>query len=331
VSSHRGRVPAFASLALDADAVCHRENHDLSRTRIIDFVGQGVLLNLLEGQMTMLSSRALPDPTSLHRPHITTRYLSGHANDIARSPSALHLFYDEPSPTAAKTTVGFMRLPSLWGTTCDALASLRPPSQSTEASPVRRAVINIGFHPEDTLLGDAVYCIPPLQVEELVWVFHLARRPALQRHKDIDAYDEDLCRYGSKEMVTEVIRAVGASLHFGTAVTVVGLEALTDLWDHWGDDSPEYRHMLKYKEDRREENPVGTFLSWGHRAEAWDLGQGKKYAVPTPNSRGTVRLKIRLPEPKVTVKLKFKTLAEFREELGLERAGIETCESGWME
>jgi hypothetical protein len=89
--------------------------------------------------------------------------------------------------------------------------------------------------------------------------------------------------------------------------------------------------MLKYKEDRREENPVGTFLSWGHRAEAWDLGQGKKYAVPTPNSRGTVRLKIRLPEPKVTVKLKFKTLAEFREELGLERAGIETCESGWME
>ncbi|BEI80806.1 hypothetical protein CcaverHIS002_0113350 [Cutaneotrichosporon cavernicola] len=362
VSSQRGRVPAFAALDLDDKTLCYPDTNDLRHTRILDFVGIGMLLSPRYGEIPQFPPFPvdLPMPTSLHRPHITVRHLHRLQEDNRGDLDLIHsLRPSKHSANAQETLVVFSTLPELWRPTNDLPASLRPSAVPTKPSPIRRIIINIVLHPQDQLHSQNLHRFPPLYASEITFVFHRAAYPITYNSDhdhdcdydiftDSDTTDdpypfydvEDNYPYSIADTLGLVLEIIGGALGAGSAITLVGLEVFTEPWP-------------KEPNNNRDENdPIWRILLWGHLNCVWMLEEGSTFSpnegddhddddddddddyqhptviIPTPDDQGNVTVKLIRTNTDVTIK--FMTLADFRAELGPERAGIETTERGWL-
>jgi hypothetical protein len=346
IASDRGRVPAFADLALGTPPIPDDDDDDdddysvpfpdnfntvpfpdvdLGRTRIVDFVG----LNILLGRVPGRDNGFVPPFTALHRPHITARYF--YELSDTRPDRAIQFGSTEVNPSTGETVVGFCTLPNLWRYPEDPFAPLRTPPPPAERDCARRAVFNIAFHPGDTFrfcVLLAPYCLK--DVDEVVWVFHRANAPTtycIQPEPLAPGWkttDRAYTNYLAGDLLEGVIYCIGQLLFDSShcrAVTVVGLESLEGKWrrapsDEWGSRDPDM---------------VRRFLLLGHFARIWDLRDPldpDHLVVPSPDAEGCVHLNAYWEQ---SATLKIITLAGFRQQLGPERAGIETMESGWIE
>ncbi|BEJ17702.1 hypothetical protein CspHIS471_0611030 [Cutaneotrichosporon sp. HIS471] len=359
VSSHRGRVPAFAALDLDDMTLCYPDTNDLRHTRILDFVGIGMLLSPRYGQVPQFPPFPveLPMPTFLHRPHITVRHLhrleEGSRDDLDLIHS-LRPF--KHSANAQETLVVFSTLPELWRPTNDLLASLCPSAVPMKCSPTRRIVINIALHPNDELHSQSLQRFPLLYASEITFVFHRAAYPTIYNNDhnwdddiftDTNPMDDDPYYYDDEEdnypytiahTLGFVFEIIGGALGAGSAITFVGFEAFMDPWPK------------EPNNNRDEDDAIRRILLRGHLTRAWMLEEGSTFTpdegddddddddddgyqrpnviIPTPDDQGNVTVK--LIRTKIDVTIKFMTVADFRAELGPERAGIETTERGWL-
>jgi hypothetical protein len=286
VSSTSGRIPAFAAMA--RGAVFNPEAHDLRLTRVVDFVGLRTLRP--EPPRISCTRSAIPPPNpcdilaapSLDSSRLTVRFMHNLTGDdrVIGSPRSI-----AGSPD---TTVLFTPLPLLFSDHWQAPDLLSwPPIGDV---PLRRAVVNLYIHPDDTA---PELVMKPVDAPEVVWVFHRAaspfRQPPAGRTETLEG------------MLFTLMYAIIVPLDDDDVrVTVAGLETFAG-WPGW---EPE-------AEETEWQGLVRHFLILCKQPMGWSFSRLKGVDTETALSR-----------------IAFKTLAQLREELGPERAGIETMESG---
>jgi hypothetical protein len=176
--------------------------------------------------------------------------------------------------------------------------------QLGEYTHLARAVVNISIHPDDAYLGKDgelrnLFRFP--HARECVWIFHRAPFPCWTQPYLMERPPVRTLRAGVRRMLRRLVSAIVSTLlETGSATSIVGLEGL--VWPDYvfeGRDAPHLKlDSVEWFRTRLEASPL-----WTRR--------------PAPL------------DPATAVKaITFKTLAQYRAEVGEDRAGLETSEMG---
>ncbi|GMK57455.1 hypothetical protein CspeluHIS016_0402890 [Cutaneotrichosporon spelunceum] len=301
VESLGGRIPAFAGMArrelFDPSA------HDLSLTRVVDLIGvrtltpQPVRITCTRQKPLLPGASDILSAPSLDWDQLTVRFMhnrTGDRDDIETPPE------DSIRAVAgsADTTVLFSPLPHIFYHNWQAPSMLLWPTPQVYPPrnlDLRRAVINLSVHPDDALPDE--FSASPLSCPEVVYVFHCASTPVEKIESRADALrTTDNTR---ESMLHMLIYVIALPLSHGDEATAAGIEAFVG-WPGW------------------EAEPGET---------EWE-GVVRVFRQKCRNTLGGVGMGDCDPEQALR-RLTLMTLAELRDELGPERAAIETMESGW--
>jgi hypothetical protein len=317
------RIPAFARWDKEYWGRDHNGDsdvdYDLSLTRGVDLVR---IMTLGGGGRVekLLASRPFETVRFMHTLDGCDRNApmpdgeSGHWYSICARTSSFvlftplpHLFYE------GRSAVALVERPD---------ASYDKSSSSDDSASsagVRRAVINLSVHPDDGYclgLADELTILDFSSLHEAVWVFHPANESAY--HEDLYRNHPSPLFFSMAEMLDLVATSILSHLNGGADTTVVGVESLGQCW----------REEVASDAENGEEDGGDGLSDNGEEVDDKD--------PPDPGDRFRTLLAgcaFWAEHPDVDSDLvndiTFLTLAEFRE-LGGERAGLETAESGFL-
>ncbi|BEI80805.1 hypothetical protein CcaverHIS002_0113340 [Cutaneotrichosporon cavernicola] len=298
VVSPQGRIPAFAGMG--QGKVFDPTAHDMSLTRIIDLVGTRTLRPEPRRITCQRFETPLPDACdilaapSLDLERLTVRFMHNRTCDRETYPPSEGEHRSVAGTPGA--TVLFSPLPHLFSSLWQAPSLLEWTGGEVE---LRRAVVNISIHPDDAV--PTYVSMMPVDAGEVIWVFHRADKPIA----DLGEFDvrPQLAppSEGRIHMLSLLAFNIIMPVSEGDYATIAGLEAFAG-WPGWevGTGEEEWEGIVKKFREM-----CGGAIRY-HRGQLVDVEEALS-------------------------RITFMTLAELREQIGPERAGIETMVSGSLD
>ncbi|BEJ17701.1 hypothetical protein CspHIS471_0611020 [Cutaneotrichosporon sp. HIS471] len=298
VASPQGRIPAFAGMG--QGQVFDPTAHDMSLTRIIDLVGTRTLrpeprrITCQRFETPLPDACDILDAPSLDLERLTVRFMHNRTCDRETYPPREGELRSVAGTPGA--TVLFSPLPRIFDHQWQAPSLLAAPGGEVE---LRRAVVNISIHPDDAV--PTSLSMTPVDAREVIWVFHRADKPIADLGETDVMPELGTPREGRIHMLSALAFVIAVPVSEGEYATIVGLEAFAG-WPGW---------------------------EFGTGEEEWD-GMVKKFREMCGGAMRYHRAQLVDVEEALS-RITFMTLAELREQIGPERAGIETMESGSLD